>query len=106
MGTKLKQKKGSVRIASLKGPYLYHSKSRLLKKIKIRSIKNAAQFTRSLLNIVDHVQMKYNNDVGEAIWMLTKPVLNYPPMPEETKKVGKDGNITVVKPNEMEIFMW
>ena len=27
-------------------------------------------------------------------------------MPEETKKVGKDGNITVVKPNEMEIFMW
>ena len=27
-------------------------------------------------------------------------------MPEETEKVSKDSNITVVKPNEMEIFMW
>ena len=50
--------------------------------------------------------MKYNNNEREAIQTLTKPVFNYPPMPEETKKVDKDGNVTVVKPNEMEIFMW
>ena len=67
---------------------------------KIESIKNAAHFTGSLLIIADHVQMKYNSEVGEAIWTLTKPVFNYPPMPKETK-VGEDGNTTIDRINEL-----
>ena len=31
---------------------------------EVGSVKNAAQFLRSLLNIADHVQTKYNSEVG------------------------------------------
>ena len=34
---------------------------------KMETIKNATQFSRSILNIVDYVQLKYNNEVGDSI---------------------------------------
>ena len=42
---------------------------------------NAAQFAKTLLNIADYIQIKYNNEVEEAVKILTKPVFNYLTMP-------------------------
>ena len=44
------------------------------------SVKNATQFLRSLLNIADYVQMKYNNKAGDAIRNLKYPMFVYPNM--------------------------
>ena len=68
------------------------------------SVKNAAQFIRSLLNIVDFVQMKYNNEVCKAIRILSKPTFIHLEMPWGVIKTDK-GNKKVTKPNFMEVFV-
>ena len=39
------------------------------------AIKHASQFMKSLKNISDYVQIKYNNDIAEAIRMMEAPDL-------------------------------
>ena len=72
----------------------------------MRSVKNAAQFFISLLNIADYVQLKYNNEVGDAMQDLKHPLFNYPEMPEEKIVIDKEGNQIIEQPNEMKEFMW
>ena len=55
-------------------------------------VKNATQFSRSMLNIADYVQMKYNNEIGDAIRNLKHPMFIYPDMTEEMFKMVNDGN--------------
>ena len=47
---------------------------------KVRSSKNASQLIKSLLNVEDYIQMKYNNEVGEAFGTLMKQSFNKPRM--------------------------
>ena len=58
------------------------------------------------LNMADYIQMKYNNEVGEAIRTLTKPKFNYPTMSVAKKETDNDRNEIEGKPNEMEVFLW
>ena len=58
---------------------------------KIGSIKNAPQFTKSLLHVADYLQMKYNKEVGKAIRMLEKPKFIYQEMPKGKMEKSKDG---------------
>ena len=66
----------------------------------------AAKFSRSLLNIADYAQLKYNNKVGDAIWDQKHPMFTYPEMPEEKVVIDKEGNQIIEQPNEMKVFMW
>ena len=56
------------------------------------SVKNATQFTWSLLNIAPYMQMKCNNEMGEAIRTHMTPMFTYLGMPQETKEVDKNDN--------------
>ena len=69
-------------------------------------VKNATQFWRSLLDIADYVQVKYNNEVGDAIRNLKHPVFIFPEMPEERFKLDKDGNQIYQRQNKMKVFTW
>ena len=71
---------------------------------EIGSVKNASQFTRSLLNVADYMQMKYNNEVGEAIQTLMKHVFKYTAMYIGKKEMNKERN--KVDEDLMEVFMW
>ena len=53
---------------------------------EVESVKNAAQFTRLLLNVANYVEMKYNNNVGKAIRMLTKLKFKYLDIPVGKKR--------------------
>ena len=54
------------------------------------SVENLAQFSRSLLNIEDCEQMKYDNEVGDAIHNLKHTVFIYQDMSEEKVEMNKD----------------
>ena len=69
-------------------------------------VKNAAQFSKSLFNIADYVQMKYNNKVGDAIRNLKHPTFIYLEDPEERFVLDKDGNKVYQPPDEIKVFMW
>ena len=72
---------------------------------EMRSVKNATQFSRTLLNITNYVKMKYNDEVGNAIRNLRHPVSTYPGMPKEWFELDKDGNQIYQRPNEIKVFM-
>ena len=48
------------------------------------AVKHASQFSKSLLNIADYVQIKYSRDVAEAIWSMEEQVFIHPEMPQAT----------------------
>ena len=91
------QKPAATRDGQKRGSYIankpYKNKIETIEDdvFKIGSVKNVAQFTWSLLNVADYVQMKYNDEVGEVIWMLMLPQFDYPMMPiEKNKKTKKE----------------
>ena len=54
----------------------YKSKVKLIEDdvFEVGSTQNAAQVTKSILSITDYIQVKYNNEFGEAVRTLTKPI--------------------------------
>ena len=73
---------------------------------EIGSVKHAFQFSKSLKNVANYLQMKYNNNVVEAIWTMGAPDFNYPEMPQPVIKQDKTGKEVEIKPSEGELFMW
>ena len=59
----------NLRQTSYGGNTPFKSKIKAMENVifEMGSVKNAAQFSRSLLNIADYVQMKYSNEVEDAI---------------------------------------
>ena len=66
---------------------------------------NAAQFTKSLQNVDDYIQIKYNNEVGDIVRTLMKLSVKYPTMPVGKKSIDKEWNEFKERPNDMEVFM-
>ena len=89
-----------------KKPFKSNAKEIEYDVFEIGSIINEAQFTRSLLNIADHVQMKYNNKMREATQTLEKTEFSYPVLPKGKREKNEEGNKINGKPNEMDVFMW
>ena len=58
------------------------------------------------MNIADYVQLKYNNEVGDAIQDLKHTVFTFKEMPEEKVVIDKEGNQIIEQPNEIKVFMW
>ena len=52
------------------------------------------------------MQVKCNNEVGDAIRNLKHPVFIFPEMPEDRFELNKGGNQVYQRPNEMKVFMW
>ena len=51
---------------------------------EIGSLKHSFQFSNSLQNVGDYVQIKYNGDVADAIRTIEEHVSTYPEMPTVT----------------------
>ena len=64
---------------------------------------NATPFTKLLLKIADYIQVKYNNEVGEAVRTQTKKLLTTPQCPSEKNQLM---HMEVKKLNNMEVFLW
>ena len=50
---------------------------------EIGAVNHASQFSKLLLNVTDYLQIKYNDDVAEAIWLMEEQVFNYPEKPKD-----------------------
>ena len=73
---------------------------------EIGAVKHASQFTKSLKNIADYAQIKYNNDVAEAIRIMEQLYLTYPEMPQPIIKKDETGKEVELNPSKAELFMW
>ena len=70
------------------------------------AVKHAAQFTKTLEEIANYVQRKYNSDVAKMIKDVERPVFEFPPRPLPKTIVNPDGTITTEKVDEMDIYIW
>ena len=67
-------------------------------------MKHASQFSKSLQNVADYVQIMYNSDVAEAIRTMEEQVFTYPEKPTIIYVKDKNGKETEVKPDESDFF--
>ena len=70
---------------------------------KSRAVKYAAQFTKTLENIIDYVQIKYNSDVARMIRDVKQPIFTYPMQPVGCLVISKKEKTTWEKVNEMDM---
>ena len=85
-------------------------KSKILKiendVLKMGAVPHVAHFTKSLQNIANNVQIKYNSDVAEAIRTIETPTFGYPEKPMITYLKYELGKVMEVKLDEFNIFIW
>ena len=72
---------------------------------EIGAVKHASQFSKSLQNVADYVQIKYNSDMAEAIRTMEEQVFIYPDKPTVTYVKDESGKETEIKPDESDYFM-
>ena len=70
---------------------------------KSRSVKHAAQYTKTLEKIADYVQVKYNNDVAKMIREVKCPIFKYPQQPSAQIVMDLIGNPIQERFHEMEM---
>ena len=73
---------------------------------KSGSVKHAAQFTQTLEEISDHIQVRYNDDVAKMIREVERPMLKFPQQPTAQIVMDSNGNPIQERFNEMEMYMW
>ena len=70
------------------------------------AVKHAAQFTKTLEEIANYVQKKYNSDVAKMIKDVERSVFEFPARPLLKTILNSDGRITQEKVDEMDIYVW
>ena len=70
------------------------------------AVKNAAQLTKMLEEIVNYMQKKYNSDFAKMIKDMERPTFKFPIWPVLRIILNPDETTTQEKIDEMDIFMW
>ena len=70
------------------------------------TVKHAVQFTKTLQEIVDYIQIKYNSDVARMIRDVEHPVFKFPQQPIAQVITDSNGNPIQERFNKMEMYIW